>query len=133
VLRTLIFCWIVAVVFAVAPTPAGAVATHTIHGTVSARGGVSLEDCAGADDQSDVHEGSRIRLQDADHHTVAHAKLGPGRAGGGGLERCLFRFTVPDVASSPTYTFLVADRSDGRTVSRAHLASHGWRVTLKPT
>ena len=24
-------------------------------------------------------------------------------------------------------------RSDGRTVSRAHLARHGWRVTLKPT
>ncbi len=131
--RPLVFCCIVALVFSLAPTPAGAAATHTIRGTVAVRGGVSLEDCAGTDDQSDVHEGSRIRLQDADLHTVAHAKLGPGRAGGGGLERCLFRFTLPDGAASPTYTFLVAHRSDGRTVSRAHLARHGWRVTLKPT
>jgi len=120
--------------FAVLPTagPAGAATTHTIHGTVVVRGGVSLEDCAGADDQSDIHHGTRVRVQDDDHHVVARTKLGVGRAGGGGLERCEFRFTVRGVASSPNYTFLVADRSDGRTVSRTRLAAHDWRVTLKP-
>ena len=105
---------------------------HTIHGTVAVRGGVSLEDCAGSDDQSDIHQGTRVRVQDDDHHVVATARLGAGRAGGGGIERCLFRFTVRNVGSSPTYTFLVADRSDGRTVKRARLAAHDWRVTLKP-
>ena len=97
------------------------------------RGGVSLEDCAGADDQSDIHQGTRVRLQDDDRHDVARARLGPGRAGGGGIERCLFRFTMRDVASSPTYTFLVAERGEGRTVTRAHLAAHDWRVTLTPS
>jgi hypothetical protein len=139
--RALVFCCIVAFAFAlvvvggaVMPTtrPAGAAATHTIHGTVVVRGGVSLEDCAGADDQSDIHQGTRIRLQDDDHHVVARARLGVGRAGGGGIERCLFRFSMPDVPSSPTYTFLVADRNDGRTVTRTRLAGHDWRVTLKP-
>ncbi len=130
--RPIVFCCIVAFVFASAPTPAGA-ATHTIHGTVVVRGGVSLEDCAGADDQSDIHEGARIRLQDARHHVIARTRLGAGRAGGGGLERCLFRFTLPDVASSPTYTFLVSSRSEGRRITQAQLADHEWRVTLKPT
>jgi hypothetical protein len=39
---------------------------------------------------------------------------------------------MPEVATSPAYTFLVADRRDGRTVTRARLAAHEWRVTLKP-
>ncbi len=130
--RPFVFCCIVALVFAFAPLPAGA-ATHTIHGTVVVRGGVSLGDCAGADDLSDVHKDTRVRLQDADHHVVAHTRLGRGRAGGGGIERCLLRFTLRDVASSPSYTFLVADRADGRTVTRARLAAHDWRVTLEPS
>ena len=129
--RPLVFCCIVAFVFATAPTPAGA-ATHTIHGTVVVRGGVSLEDCAGADDQADIHEGTRVRLQDGDHHVIARTRLGKGRAGGGGVERCLFRFTLRDVASSPAYTFLVAERTDGRTITRTRLDDHDWRVTLQP-
>jgi hypothetical protein len=130
--RPLIFCCIVAFVFAAAPTPADAT-THTIRGTVVVRGGVSLEDCAGADDQSDIHRGSRVRLQDDARHVVARARLGPGRAGGGGIARCEFRFTMRDAPSSPTYTFLVAERSKGRSVTRAHLAAHDWRVTLTPS
>jgi hypothetical protein len=130
--RTLAFCCIVAFVFAVSPTPAGA-ATHTIHGTVVVRGGVSLEECAGADDQSDIHQGTRVRLQDRNHRVIARTRLGVGRAGGGGIERCLFRFTMRDVTSSPTYTFLVAERADGRTVTRTRLAHHDWRVTLTPS
>jgi hypothetical protein len=129
--RPLVFCCIVAFVLA-APSPAGAASTHTIRGTVAVRGGVSLEDCAGADDQSDVHQGARIRVQDGEHHVIARTRLSPGRAGGGGLERCLFRFTLRDVASSPSYTFLVADRSEGRTVTRSRLADQHWRVTLTP-
>jgi hypothetical protein len=129
--RPLIFCCIVAFVFAAAPTPADA-ATHTIRGTVVVRGGVSLEDCAGADDQSDIHRGSRVRLQDDDRRVVARARLGPGRAGGESIARCLFRFRMRDVTSSPNYTFLLAARGEGRTVTRAHLAAHDWRVTLTP-
>lgn len=128
------FCCIVAFVFLTVPaaSPVGAAATHTIHGTIVVRGGVSLEDCAGSDDQSDIHHGTRVRLQDDGHHVVARTRLGAGSGGGGGLERCLFHFTMRDVASSPSYTFLVAGRSDGRTVTRARLAAHDWRVTLKP-
>ena len=126
------FCCIVAFVFAATPAPVDAATTHTIHGTVAVRGGVSLEDCAGSDGQSDIHHGTRVRLRDDDHHVVARARLGVGRAGGGGIERCLFRFTMRDVSSSPTYTFLVADRTSGRTVTRARLAAHDWRITLKP-
>jgi hypothetical protein len=129
-----VFCCIVAFVFLAVPTasPVGAATTHTIHGTIVVRGGVSLEDCAGSDDQSDIHQGTRVRLQDDGHHVVARTRLGAGRGGGGGLERCLFHFTMRDVASSPSYTFLVAGRSHGRTVTRARLAAHDWRVTLKP-
>ena len=130
--RPLVFCCIVAFVFAAVPTPAGA-ATHTIHGTVVVRGGVSLEDCAGSDDQSDIHQGTRIRAQDDDRRVIARARLGVGRAGGGGIERCIFRFTMRDVASSPTYRFLIADRDEGRTVTRQRLVAHDWRVTLTPT
>ena len=131
--RPLISCCIV-VAFAVAAlsTAAGAATTHTVHGTVVVRGGVSLADCAGADDQSDIHHGTRVRLEDGSHHVVARARLSVGSAGGGGLERCQFRFTMRNVASTPTYTFFVADRSNGRTVTRARLAAHRWRVTLKP-
>ena len=130
--RTVAFCCIVAFVFAAFPAPADA-ATYTIHGTVAVRGGVALEDCSGADDQSDIHQGTRVRLQDRDDHVIARARLGVGRAGGGGIERCLFRFTMRDVRSSPTYTFLLAERTDGRTVTRTRLANHDWRVTLTPT
>jgi hypothetical protein len=137
--RALGFCCIVAFAFVVAggavmptTTPADAAVTHTIHGTVVVRGGVSLENCAGADDQSDIHRGTRVQVQDDDHHVVALARLGVGRAGGGGVERCLFHFSMRDVASSPTYRFLLADRRDGRTVTRTRLVAHDWRVTLKP-
>ena len=130
--RTFAVCCIVAFVFAASPTPAGA-ATHTIHGTVVVRGGVALADCAGADDRSDIHQGTRVRLQDRAHQVIARARLGVGRAGGGDIERCLFQFTMRDVPSSPSYTFLVADRDDGRTVTRARLARHDWRVTLTPS
>ena len=131
--RPLISCCIVAAfAWAATSAPAGAATTHTVHGTVVVRGGVSLEDCAGADSQSDIHHGTRVRVQDRGRHVIARASLGVGRAGGGGIERCLFRFTVRDVASTTTYTFLLADRDHGRTVTRARLAAHHWRVTLKP-
>jgi hypothetical protein len=132
--RPFVFCCIVAFVFMAmpTPTPADATTTHTIHGTVVVRGGVSLEDCAGSDDQSDIHQGTRVRLQDDDGQVVARSRLGVGRAGGGGLERCRFGFTMRDVVSSPSYRFLVAARSGGRAVTRTRLADHDWRVTLKP-
>lgn len=123
-----------AIAWAPAASPASAVATtHTIHGTVVVRGGVSLRNCAGADDQSDIHEGTHVRLRDDERRVIARATLGAGRAGGGGIDRCLLRFTMRDVASSPTYSFVVADRPGGRTFTRAQLARREWRVTLTPT
>jgi hypothetical protein len=115
-----------------ATLPAGA-ATHTVHGTVTVSGGVSLKDCAGADDQDDIHQGTVIRLRDDSHRQIARAKLGVGRAGGGGLDRCVFRFTMRDVASSPSYSFVIADRDPEGTVTRAKLAKQDWRVRLTPS
>jgi hypothetical protein len=94
---------------------------------------VALQGCAGADDQSDIHQGTRVRLLDDRGRVIARTRLGPGRADGDRVDRCRFRFTMREVGAHPSYTFRVAERDAARTVTRTRLARDDWRVTLTPS